>query len=57
MEVIYIGDRNAGKTHLAMELANPNHDHVRVSSPEYEYLKSFLCNETGKGTRPTDLRG
>ncbi|NER98002.1 MAG: ATP-binding protein [Symploca sp. SIO1B1] len=54
MEVIYIGDRAAGKTHLAMELANPDNDYVRVSSPEYEYLKSLLYDETGKGTKATD---
>jgi hypothetical protein len=30
--IIYIGDRNAGKTHLAMELANPTNNYVRVES-------------------------
>lgn len=32
MGVIYIGDRSAGKTHLATELANPNNYYVRVNS-------------------------
>ena len=40
--VIYIGDRAVGKTHLAMELANPNRHYVKVTEPDYEYLKALL---------------
>jgi len=39
--VIYIGDRETGKTSLAMELAHPNGNYVKVISPDYEYLKGF----------------
>jgi hypothetical protein len=52
--VIYIGDRFAGKTHLAMELANPHNQFVKVISPQYESLKSFLYDEKLGGTRPTN---
>jgi hypothetical protein len=31
--VIYIGDREVGKTHLAMELANPQNEYVK-NGPE-----------------------
>ncbi len=36
--VIYIGDRRAGKTHLAMELVNPNHQFVMVDSVAYQKI-------------------
>jgi len=42
--VIYIGDRQAGKTHLALELANPDNNYVRVDS--YTYTK---INQGGPG--------
>lgn len=54
MGVVYIGDRAAGKTHLAMELANPQNDCVKVSSPDYENLRSLLFNEELGETRQTD---
>lgn len=54
MGVVYIGDRSTGKTHLAMELANPQNEYVKVSSPDYEQLKSFLYDEGLEGTRATD---
>jgi hypothetical protein len=55
MGVVYIGDRFTGKTHLAMELANPRYESVMVSSPAnyYEELQSLLLNESGV-MRPTD---
>lgn len=53
MGVVYIGDRAAGKTHLAMELANPHNDCVKVSSPDYEHLRSLLFDEELGGTRAT----
>lgn len=40
--VVYIGDRSVGKTHLAMELANPQNEYVKVVSPDYETLKTSL---------------
>jgi len=36
--VIYIGDREAGKTHLALELVNPNHQFVMVDSVAYQKI-------------------
>lgn len=54
MGVVYIGDRFTGKTHLAMELANPQNEYVKVSSPDYEHLKSFLYDERSEGTKATD---
>ena len=56
MGVVYIGDRFAGKTYLAMELANPQNDCVKVSSPDYEYLRILLFNEESGHTQPTDAQ-
>ncbi|MFM7908538.1 MAG: hypothetical protein ACKPA9_26335 [Microcystis sp.] len=54
MGVIYIGDRETGKTHLVLELANPKGNYVKVTYPDYQYLKSILyLPEQGK-TRATD---
>jgi len=55
MGVIYIGDRAAGKTHLAMELANPNSNHVKVISPNYDQLKAILYDDQLNSTRPTEV--
>ena len=47
--VIYIGDRETGKTHLALELTNKNSEYVRVTSPDYNTLKLMLWdNQIGK---------
>ncbi len=54
MGVVYIGDRSTGKTHLAMELANPQSDYVKVSSPDYEYLKTLLFDSHLGVTKATD---
>ncbi|MDZ4784768.1 MAG: hypothetical protein SGJ02_01700 [bacterium] len=54
MGVIYIGDRFSGKTHLAMELANPKCNHVKVVSPSYDQLKSMLYDEENSSTKATD---
>lgn len=54
MGVVYIGDRAAGKTHLAMELANPQNDCVKISSPDYENLRTLLFNEELGETRQTE---
>lgn len=52
MGVIYIGDRSTGKTHLAMELANPVSKCVSVVGLDYDALKSMLGN-SHEGPRPT----
>ncbi|UJB68983.1 hypothetical protein HRE53_21540 [Acaryochloris sp. 'Moss Beach'] len=54
MGVVYIGDRAAGKTHLAMELTNPNYQFVNTTNLDYEVLKASLYNEDYGGTKPTD---
>lgn len=46
--VIYIGDRWAGKTHLALELANPQSKFVTVANQSYEQLNRLLCDEEGR---------
>jgi GTPase SAR1 family protein len=53
LAIIYIGDREVGKTHLAMELANPKNQYVKVNYPEYEILKSRLYVEHERRTRAT----
>ncbi len=45
MGVVYVGDRATGKTALAMELANPQFDYVRVSNQNYEDLKKKLTRD------------
>lgn len=42
MGVIYIGDRATGKTSLAIELANPRGEYVKVTSSPYQNLKDLL---------------
>ena len=54
MGVIYIGDRRTGKTHLAMELANPKTNYVKVCNPSYENLKVMLYDDDEGGTKATD---
>ena len=53
MGVIYIGDRRTGKTHLAMELANPKTKYVKVCNQSYEQLEVMLRDEDG-GTKATN---
>lgn len=54
MGVIYIGDVAAGKTHAALELANPNNHFVKVTEPSYTELKSTLYDAGEGATRKTD---
>jgi hypothetical protein len=54
MGVIYIGDRETGKTSLAMELANPKSNYVKVTYPDYENLRKFLYLEDEGRTKATD---
>ncbi|BAY99815.1 hypothetical protein NIES37_37980 [Tolypothrix tenuis PCC 7101] len=42
MGVVYIGDRSTGKTHLAMELANPKNEYIKIVNQDYDFLKSNL---------------
>lgn len=49
MGVIFIGDRSTGKTHLALQLASPQNQFVKVLSPDYLDLKAELYDEQ-KGT-------
>jgi hypothetical protein len=51
--VIFIGDRNTGKTHLALTLASPGDRFVKVLSPEYSTLKDELYDEDTGSTLMT----
>jgi hypothetical protein len=53
MAVAYIGDREVGKTHLALELTNPESKYVKVTHPEHNVLKSLLYNQSQGRTVPT----
>lgn len=50
MGVVYIGDRAVGKTHLAVELTNPQGCHVQANllNQTYENLRAVLLDEDGK---------
>jgi hypothetical protein len=52
--VIYLGDRYVGKTHLALELANPLFEYVKVLSPEYKDLKPLLWDAEKNSPKATD---
>lgn len=56
MGVIYIGDRETGKTSLVLELANPRSNYVKVTYPDYEILKSNLYDDSLGRTNQTDSR-
>jgi len=51
--VIYIGDRNTGKTHLVLELANPKGNYVKVTYPDYQYLRGFFLDLELGSPKPT----
>ncbi|BAS59491.1 hypothetical protein NIES2135_09800 [Leptolyngbya boryana NIES-2135] len=53
MAIVYIGDRKAGKTHLALELINPRGHYVKVSGIDYDSLKANLFG-TEDTIRATD---
>lgn len=53
MGVIFIGDRFSGKTHLAMELANPHSNFVAIKNQNYDQLKALLYDEATEETKPT----
>jgi GTPase SAR1 family protein len=55
MGIVFIGDREVGKTALATELANPRSNYVRVVNCSYEDLKAMLCDTSSEQFRPTSL--
>jgi hypothetical protein len=56
--VIYIGDRKAGKTHLAKELANPNNLSVTVESPYQKVAKGgFVATKADKSIYDSYFEG
>ena len=57
MGVVYIGDREVGKTHLALELANPESNYIKVNHPDYSVLKSQLYNQNEARIVPTSNTG
>jgi hypothetical protein len=54
LSVIYLGDRYVGKTHLALELANPSFEYVKVLSPKHKDLKALLWDFESNQPRATD---
>ena len=54
MGVIYIGDRLAGKTHLAMESSNPQGDFVKGKEATYTKLQGLLYDTVNDSTLATD---
>lgn len=58
MGVVYIGDRAVGKTHLAVELANPQGYHVKAEllNQSYENLKENLLEPDGTAKETKDIR-
>ncbi|MBW4614150.1 MAG: hypothetical protein KME21_12925 [Desmonostoc vinosum HA7617-LM4] len=56
MGVIYIGDRKAGKTHLAMESSNPQGNYVKGSQPIYQRFQTLLYDKVNNKTLATDAR-
>lgn len=54
MGVIFIGDRETGKTSLALELAHPNTNYVKVLYPPYSQLKALLYSDEEGRTTATD---
>ncbi|NEO90451.1 MAG: hypothetical protein F6K56_09450 [Moorea sp. SIO3G5] len=55
MAVIYIGDRNTGKTALAIELTNSQFDYVHIPNQSYDNLKALFFDETEDKFRPTPV--
>ncbi|MDY6802806.1 MAG: hypothetical protein SXA11_03235 [Cyanobacteriota bacterium] len=57
MGVVYIGDRAVGKTHFALELANPQGQYVRVSmvGQTYQNLKANLLDSDGTAKQTNNI--
>ena len=45
MGVVYIGDRETGKTALAVELIDPKKGRIKVEGQNYDNLKKILYDE------------
>lgn len=58
MGVVYIGDRAVGKTHLALELVNPQGQYVQVSmvGQTYKNLKANLLNSDGTAKQTQNIQ-
>lgn len=54
MGVIYIGDRRAGKTHLAMESCNPQGIFVKGKEATYRRLRESFYDSANDSTRATE---
>jgi hypothetical protein len=46
-QIICIGDRFAGKTHLCLEILNPDGHYIKVVEPDYKFVKSFILDDRG----------
>lgn len=55
MGVIYIGDRNTGKTALEIELTNSQFDYVEIPNQNYENLKTLFFDQKEDKFRPTEV--
>lgn len=55
MGVVYIGDREVGKTALALELIKPDSQYVKVSNQDYEKIKVNLIRVATGELLPTKI--
>jgi hypothetical protein len=46
-QIICIGDRFAGKTHLCLEILNPDGHYIKVVEPDYKFMKSLILDDRG----------
>jgi len=46
-QIICIGDRIAGKTHLCLEILNPDGHYIKVVEPDYKFMKSLILDDRG----------
>jgi len=46
-QIICIGDRVAGKTHLCLEILNPDGHYIKVVEPDYKFMKSLILDDRG----------
>ena len=55
MGVVYIGDRETGKTALAVELIDPKKGRIKVEGQNYDNLKKILYDEDNQRFKATDI--
>jgi GTPase SAR1 family protein len=55
MGVVFIGDREVGKTALVTELTNVKREYVNVLNQDYESLKRILCDSSDERFRATTV--